>query len=138
MRNEDIRTNVNRAGPGVYSRITTNAIGSVDEHCGEFILDKTETTPNGIQETGHIGNKNEFCYFRYIYLSLPSYIVGLPPMMMAELVNCPNWSRCPKTMGANGYIAGSIIFIGQLFIYARIGYILGLSLAIIYKKTFGK
>lgn len=138
MQDEDVRTNVHTTGPGVYSRIITNAIGSVDEHCGEFILDKAETTPNGIQETGHIGNKNKLCYFSYTYLSLPSYIVGLPPVMVAKLVNCPDWGKCPKTMGANGYVAGLIIFIGQLFIYTKVGFILGLGLTIILKKIFSK
>ena len=133
-RNEDVRTNANKVSPRVASRIVTDAIGSVDEHCGEFIKDREEAGPHGLQEVGHIGNKDQFCYFSYKYLLPPSYAVGILPTVLATLINCPNWNSCPREMGSVGYTTGAIVFLAQLYFIAIFGYIVGKVIGRIFRR----
>jgi hypothetical protein len=133
-RNEDVRTNVNEVSPGFVSKVVTNATGSVDEHCGEFIRDKEEKGANGLEEIGHVGNKNQFCYFSYRYLVLPSYAVGILPTLFAHLINCPDWNNCLKEMGSAGYGIGIFVFLAQLILVVILGYLGGEIIGKVFRK----
>lgn len=114
-----------------YSK-TQGLEGSVDMKCSQYHIDNIDQTTGA--QTGHYDNRNEFCYFYYLYVAPITYVITLIPFLGIIIMGCGMNGDCSH-MQLYGF--GALAVIGSIIFYSSVGYRIGLLISKIFSKSRG-